>query len=482
MDKLLSGIRALFGQPSRPAGTARINPKLIAEKAPELVRRLMQRGSIGSDELVRLTQNLTPAQKRAVAGNLDAFRSYFRQARRAQLAGTAGRLAGRGSGILTGLGIGAALQDAVYPRVRGMLPGIDEESEDIQRRLEGEAALLEAAKRFNRNRGRPAPEQQGSYRESAEQGLDAMRAVMGSVPQAREEDFRRSVRATQGAIQPVAPSRLQTDTRSLSDAALPGVSGVPDSVAAVDSLRVMDPSISEMRVSNAFDALADADSIRGARRDRRRQEAASQRRTEGIPFMSAASSGPSATQNLIASAIESLDEDVLPLSMRRTGEMGRITLDAIRAAAQERGERPDVSISLRAEAEDPPSLLSPELDMSIDSGLPFGLPDDLSDLVEIIAEETESPADQLKKIISTLELSGPALRQPSFVPTDTIRVPKITPQRQSSAMRADRAKPRRRLQPTAPGIFGELLDESITDFQGAPMMSEREILRMIRGE
>lgn len=518
MDKLLSGIRALFGQPSRPTGT-RVDPISIAKRAPELVQHLLSGKPLGlegfsnndimdamvdhgelerpdratvrrrnavrraDDEFKRLTKNLTPAQRKAVENNIGAFRSYFRKARRARLAATAGRLAGRGSGILTGLGIGAAVQDAVYPRVRGMLPGIDEESEDIQRRLEGEAALLEAAKRFNRNRGRPAPEQQGSYRESAERGLDAMRAVMGSVPQAREEDFRRSVRATQGAIQPVAPSRLQTDTRSLSDAALPGVSGVPDSVAAVDSLRVMDPSISEMRVSNAFDALADADSIRGARRDRRRQEAASQRRTEGIPFMSAASSGPSATQNLIASAIESLDEDVLPLSMRRTGEMGRITLDAIRAAAQERGERPDVSISLRAEAEDPPSLLSPELDMSIDSGLPFGLPDDLSDLVEIIAqEETESPADQLKKIISTLELSGPALRQLSFVPTDTIRVPKITPQRQSSAMRADRAKPRRRLQPTAPGIFGELLDESITDFQGAPMMSEREILRMIRGE
>lgn len=61
-------------------------------------------------------------------------------------------------------------------------------------------------------------------------------------------------------------------------------------------------------------------------------------------------------------------------------------------------------------------------------------------------------------------------------------VPRPTTQGQSSAIRADRAKPRRRLQPTAPGIFGELLDESITDFQGAPMMSEREILRMIRGE
>jgi hypothetical protein len=50
------------------------------------------------------------------------------------------------------------------------------------------------------------------------------------------------------------------------------------------------------------------------------------------------------------------------------------------------------------------------------------------------------------------------------------------------AVMRDMIKPRRRLQPTSPGTFGELLDESITDFQGAPMMSEREILRMLRGE
>lgn len=50
------------------------------------------------------------------------------------------------------------------------------------------------------------------------------------------------------------------------------------------------------------------------------------------------------------------------------------------------------------------------------------------------------------------------------------------------AVTRDMIKPRRRLQTTSPGTFGELLDESITDFQGAPMMSEREILRMLRGE
>jgi hypothetical protein len=83
-------------------------------------------------------------------------------------------------------------------------------------------------------------------------------------------------------------------------------------------------------------------------------------------------------------------------------------------------------------------------------------------------------------ILSTLKLTSPTLPEPSFVSTNKIKVPRVTSQQQSSAMRADRARPRRRLQPTAPGIFGELLDESITDFQGAPMMSEREILRMIR--
>ena len=486
MDKFLSGIRALFDQPSRPTGT-RVDPISIARRAPELIKRLLDGSPIDGEELTRLTKNLTPAQKRSVKGNTDSCRRYFRLARRARIVPAA---VGMGGGVTTGLGAATL----TYPMVRKFLPGVAEadslrqEQDDLlqlQRIIQGPSVLTEAAEEFTDRRQRPVrPKQRGSYRESA----DEIRAAMGDMRRAREEDFQRTVRATQGAIQPVAPSSLQVDRRDMGDTSFPATSGV-DSVRVVDSLRVMDPSIPEMRVSNAFDALADADSIRGARRDKRRQEAASQRRTEGVPFMSAANSGPSATQNLIASAIEGLDEDVLPLSMRRIGEMGRTSLDAIRAAAQEQGESPDVSLSLTAEAGDLPSLLSPELDMSIDSGSPFGLPDDLSDLVEIIAqEETESPADQLKKIISTLELSGPSLRQSSLdsfnapVPTDTIRVPKITSQRQSSAMRADRAKPRRRLQPTAPGIFGELLDESITDFQGAPMMSEREILRMIRGE
>ena len=154
MDKLLSGIRALFGQPSRPTGT-RVDPISIAKRAPELVQHLLSGKPLGlddfsyddimdavvdhgelerpdpatvrrrnrvhkaNDEFKRLTKNLTPAQRKAVENNIGAFRSYFRKARRARLAATAGRLAGRGSGILTGLGIGAAAQDAVYPRVRG---------------------------------------------------------------------------------------------------------------------------------------------------------------------------------------------------------------------------------------------------------------------------------------------------------------------------------------------------------------------------
>jgi hypothetical protein len=536
MDKLLSGIRALFGQPSRPTGTARINPKLIAEKAPELVRRLLQRGSIGSDELVRLTQNLTPAQKRAVTGNLDAFRSYFRQARRAQLAGTAGRLAGRGGGILTGLGIGAALQDAVYPRVRGMLPGIDEQSEDdllqVQRRLEGEGALTESAERFMAGRRADdleralveqtrgfdevtlSPEAARRRHEATSQVYpnmarpllpilpegDLSDRVIGDVPEPDASVDRISGRelasyAPFGEEMTLMAQGIKDDDRNPllqgPPVGLPATRmrpvSVPDSVEAVDSLRAIDPSISEMRINNAFDMLADADSIRGARRDRRRSEAAAQRRTEGIPFMSAAGPEPSATQGLIANAIGSLEESVLPLSMRRMGEMGRIDADAIRAARQEAGERPSYATDYTNRMDAVESLLAPDVDPSIDRGSPFGLPDDISPLREAIREQVAeapvaTPADRVEEIISTLKLSDPVLPEPSFVSMDRIRVPKITSQRQSSAMRADRARPRRRLQPTAPGIFGELLDPSVTDFQGAPMMSEREILRMFRGE
>ena len=166
---------------------------------------------------------------------------------------------------------------------------------------------------------------------------------------------------------------------------------------------------------------------------------------------------------------------------------------------------------------------APDIDPSIDRGSPFGLPDDISRLKEAVREQvTEAPVaspvfDQkpeiFEDILSTLKLTGPAgisIKDRPLVPqmrplseeerrfsTDRrINVPyagrsrfhnmkeiprtAIVPQAESSAMRADRARSRRRLQPTAPGIFGELLDESITDFQGAPMMSEREILRMIR--
>ena len=298
---------------------------------------------------------------------------------------------------------------------------------------------------------------------------------------------------------------------------------VPDSVAAVDSLRAMDPSIPEMRVSNAFDMLAGADSIRGDRRDRRRSEAAAQRRTEGIPFLSAADEGPSAFENLISQSIQGLEENVLPLSMRRMGEMGRIDADARRAARQEAGERPVYATDYTNRMDAVGPLPAPDIDPSIDRGSPFGLPDDISRLKEAVREQvTEAPVaspvfDQkpeiFEDILSTLKLTGPAgisIKDRPLVPqmrplseeerrfsTDRrINVPyagrsrfhnmeeiprtAIVPQAESSAMRADRARSRRRLQPTAPGIFGELLDESITDFQGAPMMSEREILRMIR--
>ena len=77
MDKFLSGIRALFDQPSRPTGT-RVDPISIARRAPELIKRLLDGSPIDGEELTRLTKNLTPAQKRSVKGNTDSFRRYFR--------------------------------------------------------------------------------------------------------------------------------------------------------------------------------------------------------------------------------------------------------------------------------------------------------------------------------------------------------------------------------------------------------------------
>jgi len=273
---------------------------------------------------------------------------------------------------------------------------------------------------------------------------------------------------------------------------------VPDSIEAVDSLRAMDPSIPEMRVSNAFDMLAGADSIRGDRRDRRRSEAAAQRRTEGIPFLSAADEESDAFANLISQSVQGLDREAGPLeAVARPSRRGsalyygrsgrdaeeaqlaemRAVMDALPQARAENFQR-----SVRATQRAIPPLDSPRLR--------------IADIVrEALAdprrteETTQAPVaspvfDQepliFEDILSTLKLTSPTLPEPSFVSTNKIRVPKVTPQQQSSAMRADRARPRRRLQPTAPGIFGELLDESITDFQGAPMMSEREILRMIR--
>ena len=272
---------------------------------------------------------------------------------------------------------------------------------------------------------------------------------------------------------------------------------VPDSVEAVDSLRAMDPSISEMRINNAFDMLADADSIRGARRDRRRSEAAAQRRTEGIPFLSAADEESDAFANLISQSIQGLNREASPLdavarpprrsSYRDAAEAElaemRAVMDALPQAREE-----DFQRRVRATQRAIPPLDSPRLRIADTVREALTDPRRTEETTQAPVEVQEPVASPVfdqkpeifEDILSTLKLTSPTLPEPSFVSTNKIRVPKVTSQQQSSAMRADRTRPRRRLQPTAPGIFGELLDESITDFQGAPMMSEREILRMIR--
>ena len=272
---------------------------------------------------------------------------------------------------------------------------------------------------------------------------------------------------------------------------------VPDSVEAVDSLRAMDPSISEMRINNAFDMLADADSIRGARRDRRRSEAAAQRRTEGMPFLSAADEESDAFANLISQSIQGLNREASPLdavarpprrsSYRDAAEAElaemRAVMDALPQAREE-----DFQRRVRATQRAIPPLDSPRLRIADTVREALTDPRRTEETTQAPVEVQEPVASPVfdqkpeifEDILSTLKLTSPTLPEPSFVSTNKIRVPKVTSQQQSSAMRADRTRPRRRLQPTAPGIFGELLDESITDFQGAPMMSEREILRMIR--
>ena len=300
---------------------------------------------------------------------------------------------------------------------------------------------------------------------------------------------------------------------------------VPDSVEAVDSLRAMDPSISEMRINNAFDMLADADSIRGARRDRRRSEAAAQRRTEGIPFLSAADEESDAFANLISQSIQGLNREAGPLdavarpprrsSYRDAAEAElaemRAVMDALPQAREE-----DFQRRVRATQRAIPPLDSPRprIADTVREALtdPRRTEETTQAPVEVRAPVSD-PVDKIEDILSTLKLTGPAgisIKDRPLVPQmrplseeekrfstdrrinvpyagrsrfhnmEEIPITAIVPQEESSAMRADRARPRRRLQPTAPGIFGELLDESITDFQGAPMMSEREILRMIR--
>jgi|8_EtaG_2_1085327.scaffolds.fasta_scaffold00884_6 hypothetical protein len=281
---------------------------------------------------------------------------------------------------------------------------------------------------------------------------------------------------------------------------------VPDSIEAVDSLSAMNPSMFERRVNRAFDMLADADSIRGARRDRRRSEAAAQRRTEGIPFLSAADEESDAFANLISQSVQGLDREAGPLeAVARPSRRGstlyygrsgrgrdaeeaqlaemRAVMDALPQAREENFRRSVRATQGAIRPPDPPRLRIAD---TVREALtdPRRTEETTQAPVEV-QEPVASPVfDQkpeiFEDILSTLKLTSPTLPEPSFVSTNKIKVPRVTSQQQSSAMRADRARPRRRLQPTAPGIFGELLDESITDFQGAPMMSEREILRMIR--
>jgi len=208
MDEFLSGIRSLFSQPSQPAGAGRVSPTSIARRAPELVSRLMRRGSIGSDELASLTQNLTPAQKKAVTENLDAFRSYFRQARRAQVAGSGRAFLKRPLGMTPGqlvnrMGIagalGGLLKGAVYPRVRGSLPGMDEV---VRRELMEQSpslpvsTLIEAAQEFNqeqedlKNLIRGPRSSSARERAAAEELLQSMEEDMQ-----RMRDDRRALRA-----------------------------------------------------------------------------------------------------------------------------------------------------------------------------------------------------------------------------------------------------------------------------------------------
>jgi len=468
MDKLLRGIRALFSKPGRPAGT-RVDPVLIAKRAPDLVRRLLQGAGpgdplgrtaldVGTNEFERLIRNLTPAQKTAVRENLNAYRSYFRQARRARLAGMAARGARAGAPLLAGATLGAGAQQLLYPRVRGMLPGIDEGSEEqllqLQRSLEGPSTLTEAAREFNeamefmdrrkaesmgRSEGASPqlnlfgvdprdlsarPPRQGSYRDAAERGLASMQAGMSS-PETREEDFQRSVRATQAAI-PALPS---------------------------PRLRV--PEI----VSNAVSGPA--------RREAPRQRPASD---PAPPREVARQELPADQVEQIISTLKLSDPALRRRSFIPSGRP-RMGAGQIPATRMRFLGGPSIDIPVGAtEAEVEAMFRRPGVS-------------------ETDLERYLSFRDQQRRGRRAPDGSGETGRERierefyEGMSPDGIRVPKVVRlQHQQPRRRSSRGRPRRRLQPTAPGIFGELLDESITDFQGAPMMSEREILRMIRGE
>ena len=276
---------------------------------------------------------------------------------------------------------------------------------------------------------------------------------------------------------------------------------VPDSVEAVDSLRAMDPSISEMRINNAFDMLADADSIRGARRDRRRSEAAAQRRTEGIPFLSAADEESDAFANLISQSIQGLNREASPLdavarpprrsSYRDAAEAElaemRAVMDALPQAREE-----DFQRSVRATQRAIRPLDSPRLRIADTVREALTDPRRTEKTTQAPVEVQEPVASPVfdqkpeifEDILSTLKLTSPTLPEPSFVSTNKIRVPRVTSQQQSSAMRADRARPaprttRQFVPSNRPGVMGSWQDLPY-ELQPATTLSEREIHRMIR--
>ncbi len=357
MDEFLSGIRSFLSQPSRPAGARRVSPTSIAQRAPELVARLVGRESIGRRELASLTQNLTPAQKKAVAENLDAFRSYFRQARRSKLSKMLG----------TGISGGTTLAGLLYPMVRRDLPLTGEAArrndtrEMIRERAllrAAEPTLIEAAQEFNQEQ-EDLRNLIGAPNSSRRIGPDLTLEQIDR--QTREEDFARRVRATERALDPFPGSpRLDSPER--------------DAIAVL--MAGDEDDVSESPVED------------------------------------------------VASVLEAMVQDLPEVSSLAIRDRQFVPRERPLSSFEKARFQRDRRVSV-----------------------PY-------------AGKTRYDLDIPDHMRETAIVSQPLPR----------------------AVMRDMIKPRRRLQPTSPGTFGEFLDESITDFQGAPMMSEREILRMLRGE